>query len=74
MSDIDAVSAEPVDDDRPCSYECENNADWLVEFVSRAGTREKHPVCRPCSRKNRVHVEANELVDDVHSDEGGQHG
>jgi uncharacterized OB-fold protein len=57
------VAAAQYDGDRECQYDCENEADFVVEWSAPQYTGGKTSlVCETCSRMETVHVVGNNLT------------
>jgi len=52
------IAAERVDSG-PCSYECDNDADYRVEV----DTGQTFLCCQDCSNQNRIYAKENELLE-----------
>lgn len=60
---FDAIAADEVEGDTPCSYEgCERSADWFVEVTHQdSSSSVGFYVCQPCSQEHRIYAKENEL-------------
>lgn len=68
---LEPVAAERIDDGRECGYECDSEAEFLVEVRADGGTRDTFACCQSCSRRNRIYAVENELIESEIQSETG---
>ena len=72
--DWEPEAAAEYNGDRECQYgECDNTAEWVVEWSEISGGYTGGKVClccEDCSRKNLIHVRPNELYKVSITDDG----